>query len=325
MTTIGVTGAGGFIGATLIERALEEGHEVRGLDVSEEAADRVRKMGADVVVGDVRDEASVREFCDGCDVVVHTAAIVGEGGDMSLYRAVNVEGSRNVARAAAEGGVERMIHFSSVMVYGFDFPPEVDESGPLSGEGNAYCQTKIESEEAVLSVHGEGDLEVTVVRPGDVYGPGSQPWVVRPLEMMKAGLFMVPDGGEGRIDATYVDNLVDAVFLLLDSDRTGEVFNVTDGVALKARDYFTHLARMLGSDSVPTAPSWLLRPLFKAVAAAFRLVGKEPPATPDAINFLTKPHGYSTEKIRSVGHEPAIDIDEGMRRVEAWAEDEGLL
>ena len=323
--TVGITGAGGFIGMRLLREALDRGAEVRGLDASREAARRAEKEGAEVVVGDVRDAEAAEKLCRGCDVLVHTAAIVGEGGEIAHYRDVNVEGSRRVAAAAAEAGVRQMVHLSSVMVYGFHFPPEVDERGPLRGEGNAYCQTKIESEHAVRSYHGRGDLEVTVVRPGDVYGPGSVPWVVRPLELMKSHLFVLPDGGHGKLDPTYVDNLVDAIYMLVEKELTGETFNATDGLTLECREFFRYHADMLGKRSIPTAPAALLKPLFRSIAAGFRAVGLEPPATEGAVDFLTIQHGYSNEKIREAGHEPAVGLAEGMAEVERWARSTGLI
>lgn len=323
--TVGVTGAGGFIGMNIVRRALSEGAAIRGLDVSEEAADRAREAGAEVVVGDVRDPEAVREFCAGCDVVFHTAAIVGEGGNFERYHSVNVDGTRNVVGQAVDCGVRRFVHLSSVMVYGFDFPPEVDESGPLRGEGNPYCQTKIDSERIARDRHGDGDLEVIVARPGDVYGPRSQPWVVRPLELMKSHLFVLPEYGRGKLDPTYVDNLVDALFLLLTDDRAGEVFNVTDGRTVETREFFGHHARMLGRSWVPALPTAPLRVVFTLVGRACRAAGLEPPATPGAADFLSKPHGYSDRKLREAGHTPEVSLDEGMARIEEWAKETGLV
>src|SRR5262249_55924364 len=157
------------------------GWQVRGIDNSAAAATRAERVGAWVQTGDVTAEGSARRLCGGAEVIVHTAAIVGEGGeggDWARYRRVNVEGTRTMARAARAAGVGRFVHLSSVMVYGFTYPDGVDEDGPLRGENNPYCQTKIESEAALRELLPSG---VTIVRPGDVYGPGSIPWVVRPL------------------------------------------------------------------------------------------------------------------------------------------------
>ncbi|MGM0558758.1 MAG: NAD-dependent epimerase/dehydratase family protein [Myxococcota bacterium] len=323
--TIAITGIGGFIGQRMAERALEKGLDVRGLDLSEDAAAEVRALGADVIVGDVRDPEAVARMLQGADVVFHAAAIVRESGDIDTFRQVNVEGSRLLARSAAEMGVGRLVHLSSVMVYGFDYPPNIIEEGPFRGEGNPYCTTKYESEQAVLDFHGEGDLEVTVIRPGDVYGPGSMPWVVRPLEFMKQGIFMLPDGGHGVLDPTYVDNLIDAVFLTIRKDATNQAFNVTDGMAMETRHFFKYHADMLGKKRILTLPSWLLEPLFAMIELGARAIGMQPPASVAALHFINKPHGYSNQKILDLGHEPRVGLDEGMRRVEAWARKESLV
>jgi nucleoside-diphosphate-sugar epimerase len=324
--TMAITGAGGFIGGRMVERAAERGLTVRGLDISAEAARRAQAHGAEVVVGDVNDPEAVARLCQGADIVFHTVAMMKESGSMAAFRRVNVEGSRLVAKTAAETGVERLVHLSSVMVYGFKFPNEVTEDGPKRGEDNPYCTTKWESEQAVLDFHGQAELEVTVIRPGDVFGPGSKPWVVRPVELLEQGLFMLPDGGQGMLDPTYVDNLLDAVFLALEKDATGTAFNVTDGRSMRTIDFFSHHAGWLGKERIRTLPAWLMKRLFKATELGFRVVGKEPPATPDAIHFLNRNGGYSNQKARQVlGFEPRVSFEEGMRRTREWLEREELI
>lgn len=321
--TVAVTGAGGFIGRRVLSRVVELGAEARGIDLSSNAVERARETGADVRVGDTCNPEDVEALCEGCDVVVHTAAIVGEGGSIERYRSVNVEGTETVARAAASSSVAQLVHLSSVMVYGFDFPPEVDEEGPLSGEGNAYCQTKIESER-VARASADSDLDVVVIRPGDVYGPGSQPWVVRPLKLIKQRLFAIPDGGSGKIHPIYVTDVVDAIIRLVERRLEGP-FNVTGGRAVPAERFFRYHAEMLGGRWIPTAPAELLRFVFTVAAAGFRMFGAVPPATPDAVDFLNRSHEYADDKIRKTGFEPRIELDEGMRRVERWAQRRGLL
>jgi nucleoside-diphosphate-sugar epimerase len=111
-----------------------------------------------------------------------------------------VDGSEQVALAARSQGASRFVHLSSVMVYGFNYPRLVSEEGPLRGENNPYCGTKIEGERVVQRHHQAGTFEVTVIRPGDVYGPGSVPWVIRPFELMRAGIFVLPSAGQGIVN-----------------------------------------------------------------------------------------------------------------------------
>lgn len=312
---------GGFIGLRLAERSIERGWQVRGLDLSAQAAARAERAGAWVQTGDVNDQAAARRLCGGADFIVHTAAIVGEGGDFALYRKVNVEGTRNIARAAQAAGVRRFVHLSSVMVYGFDYPDGVAEDGPLRGENNPYCQTKIESEDALREVWPKG---ATVIRPGDVYGPASIPWVVRPLQAIQRGVFMIPDGGRGILNHVYVDNLIDGIFAAIDREADG-AFNVSDGVRTTFADYFGRLARLVGK-RVRTLPAPLLRVLIRVVGTVERMTGRNPTALPESIAFVNRKGLYSIEKARTqLGYVPQVDLDEGFSRVETWLRSEKLI
>jgi nucleoside-diphosphate-sugar epimerase len=322
--TILVTGLGGFIGLRFAELAKARGARVRGLELPGPAATRARALGFDVIEGDVTREKDAARACAGADVVVHAAAIVGEGGDVDAYRRVNVGGTRTTALAAKRAGVRRFVHLSSVMVFGFSYPDGVGEDGPMRGEGNAYCQTKIESEEELWRIEQPGTFDVTVIRPGDVYGPGSIPWVVRPLQLMKQGLFVLPDGGRGVINHVHVDTLGEAILLAIEKDASGP-FIVSDGVATPCRDFFAPLARLTGR-KIRTLPSSVLLASFAVIGPAFRLFGKEPPARPDAVRYLMRKGTYSIEKARRVlGFAPRISLEQGMRGVEDWARSEGIV
>ncbi len=314
-----ITGAGGFIGLRMAEQARERGYAVRGLELDVRAAARASAAGAEVLVGDVGDGEAVRRLCESASVIFHTAAIVDEGGDWARFRRVNVEGTRHVASVARDLGVERFVHLSSVMVYGFDYPRLVTEEGPLRGEKNPYCQTKIESEEALGELHQPGRFETLVIRPGDVYGPASVPWVVRPAELMRRGLFMLIDGGRGIMNHVYVDNLIDGIFLALDKNATGQAFTLTDGGETTFREYFTRLGRLVGRDRLPSIPAPIAKLLFTLMAPVERMLGRKPLAEPSAVRFVTRRHPYSIAKARSVlGYEPRVTLDEGFRRVAEW-------
>jgi nucleoside-diphosphate-sugar epimerase len=95
---------------------------------------------------------------------------------------------------------------------------------------------------------------------------------------------------------------------------------------MRTRDFFGYHARWLGKGRMLTLPSKLLRPVFKAVAMGFRVLGSEPPATPDAIGFFSRPNAYSNRKAREMlGYEPRVSFDEGMSRVREWLEREDTL
>ncbi len=313
---LAITGIGGFIGRRLAERALERGMRVRGIDQSPGAARGLE--GATVVTGDVCDPEATRAACTGADVVVHTAAVVREDGPRALYDRVNVGGTATTVAAARAAGVRRFVQISSVMVYGFRYPENVGEDGPLRGEGNPYCETKIESEKVARQAHDPGRFDVTVIRPGDVYGPGSVPWVVRPFQMLRAGLFVLPSGGRGKVNHVHVDNLIDGLFAALQRDAC-DVYTVTDGLAARCVDFFHPIAEAAGRRRIRTVPASILRPAFAAVNAGATLLGRESPAAPSAIDYLMRPHAYSIEKARrDLGYVPAVGLSEGMARVKDW-------
>src|SRR5260221_4702634 len=123
-----VTGANGFIGAALTYRLLRDGVAVRAMCRSAERGKPVTQQGAEVVQGDGRNAALLKQYADGCDVVFHVAAI--GNGDWDTQYAINVEGTRNVMEAARQTGAQRYIHVSSIAVYGYEVNGLVDEDYP---------------------------------------------------------------------------------------------------------------------------------------------------------------------------------------------------
>ena len=149
--------------------------------------------------------------------------------------------------------------------YGFDFPDGVDETYPVHVNGDVYTDTKVNSKAIVLAAHAAGEIEVTVIRPGDVGGPGSV-WVRSPIaEMRKATGFPLPNGGNGIFSPVYIDNFVDGMVLAVSSgDAVGQVFNISDGQGVRCGDFFGQLATMSGGK---------LRTIPMSVAAAGASLG----------------------------------------------------
>jgi nucleoside-diphosphate-sugar epimerase len=316
-----ISGALGFIGTVLADRYRAEGAEVRGVDVRADPS-----LG--VVAGDISEPGPWQDHAAGCDLVVNTAAYVGFGGDLDHVWRVNVLGTRRMIDAAAKGGAERFVQFSSVTTFGFSYPDGVDETWPVRLTGNPYPDSKIASEQVTLQAHVAGDVVATIVRPGDVYGPRSRGWTVLPVQMIKSGQMVLPAGGQGQIGPVYVDNLVDGVQLAAASDDArGEIFTVADGPAVAVGDFFEHYSRMLGKPRPRTLPTSLARTVAAVGGRVAKIAGQDTELSAGSVDYLAKRCGaYSIEKARRVlGYEPKVSLDEGMRRTEEWLRAEGLL
>jgi nucleoside-diphosphate-sugar epimerase len=321
MTRVCITGASGFIGRTLAEHWRARGAEVVGID-------RVADPERGVVAGDVSRPGPWQRAAEGCEVLVHTAALVGMPSDESGFWEVNVRGTRLALEAARDAGAARFVHLSSVVTFGLDFPDRVDERWPVKPTGVAYVDTKIAAEQVVLQAHAAGEAEVTVVRPGDVYGPGSRPWTVLPVELIKARRLVLPARGRGIHSPIYVDDLLAGIISAATSNvAAGQVVILSGGVGVETREFFGHYARMLGRRNVPAVPTAVALAGAALQDRIARVRGAVNEVTPAGVRYLALRRGtYGIAKARELLQwSPAIGLDEGMAQTETWLRREGLI
>ena len=315
-----LTGALGFIGRAIADRYTAEGWEVRGVDL---AADPARG----VVAGDVTRPGDWQRHADDCEVVIHLAARVGLGGTHDEFWPINVAATRHALDAAMRGGARRFVHTSSVVTFGNDFPDGVDESHPVRPTGAPYTDTKIASEQVVLAAHVNGEIPCTIVRPGDVHGPGSRPWLVLILEAIRARRFILPGRGDGIFSPVYIDDLVDGYVLAASAaEAEGQIFTISGGVGVECREFFAPYHRWLGVRGPRTVPAPMALALAAATDRVARAAGRPNEINPAAVRYLMRPGTYSIGKAHGMlGYEPAVGWEEGLERSRAWAAETGLL
>jgi nucleoside-diphosphate-sugar epimerase len=240
-----VTGASGFIGGRLAERlALHHGAEVRVLVRNVAGAARVARLPVSFVRGDVLDAASLQEATSGCHLVFHCA--YGTTGSQKRRALVNLSGTEQVLAAAAAAGVERVVHLSTLMVYGRTGDGDLDETAPRRRFGNAYSDSKLAAEALALSWSRRGRVPVTVLQPTGVYGPWGAVWTAAPLLTLASGRVILVDGGEGLANMVYVDDLVSTMLLAAVRDEAvGEAFLVSGPEPVTWRELWGHFAAML--------------------------------------------------------------------------------
>lgn len=318
--TLLITGTDEFIGLRAAELAIAKGMKVRGLQTSPEQDKKAQDLGVEIIVGNITDSNIAQKACQGVDIVLHTAQITQEAGEIKHFREINVGGTLNIAKAAKQAGVKTFVHLSSVMVYGFNYADAITETGPLAGENNPYCQTKIEAETELLKLN-SADFGIIIMRAGDVYGPGSIPWIVRPLLMMRQKLFAYANDGKGIMNHVFLDNLIDAIFLAMEKEPYGEIFNITDGQQTSWKEYFMHLAAMEGLAAPMSLPKDEMKLFLKLRHQGQKLFRKKADILPESVDFMTRPYAYSIAKAQSLlNYKPTVDLEEGMRRTHEWVQ-----
>lgn len=317
--TILITGTDEFIGSRAAELAIAQGMKVRGLQTTSVKDKNLQNLGVEVIVGSINDPKVAEQACQGVDIILHTTQLAEEAGEIKHFRKINVNGSLNIANTAKAAGVKTFVHLSSVLVYGFNYANHMTETGSLSSDNNPYCQTKIEAETEVLKLNSPPDFGVIIIRAGDVYGPGSIPWIVRPVLMMRQKLFAYANDGQGVMNHLYVDNLIDAIFLAIEKEAYGEIFNITDGEETSWKDYFIHLAAMEGLPAPMSLPKEEMKLFLRVRHQGQKLFRKKADILPESVDFMSRPYPYSIAKAKNLLHyKPKIDLAEGMKRTHQW-------
>ena len=341
-----VTGGTGFIGGRLVEKLiLECGARVRVLVRDIVRASRVARFDLQLIQGDVTDAQTVRGAVTGCDVVFHCA--YGNRGGADQQRAVNVDGTRAVADAVLRADACRMVHVSTIAVYGQTADGNVDEDTAPGGEGDHYSQTKREAEQLLLDSHRRDGLPVAVLRPSCVYGPYGLAFTIYPLEELSSRRVVLVNGGNGLANMVYVDDVADALLVAAAEPRAiGEVFLISGARPVTWKELYASYERMLGvSATVPMTLEEVRayaqdrkktkrqrRAMLNCLERA-RLTGEvhESPVPFDVPNehmlaFYSAKTTFRIDKARQqLGYQPRFDLQSGMELTERWARWTGLI
>jgi len=258
-----ITGGAGFLGINLARFLLARAHEVATLDIAPfdypDCRGRVREFR-----GDVRDSATVAAAIEGCDCVVHAAAALPRFKREDIF-STEVEGTRNVLRAALDHGVERVVHISSTAVYGIPKRHPIRESDPLDGVG-PYGEAKVLAEQVCLEFREKG-LCVTILRPKSFVGPERLGVFAMLYEWAADGRnFPVLGRGDNRYQLLDVEDLCEAILLCLVADRkaANDTFNIGASDFGTVREDYQAVLDAAGRGkrvvSLPVRPAiWVLR------------------------------------------------------------------
>ena len=314
-----VTGASGFLGSKLVAALSGRGVKVRALVRPTSDLRRLSGLGAEIVRGDVCDSSSVRDAACGQQVVFHAAAKVPDWGPRREFFRANADGTRKVVAACQDAGVERLVHVSSLTVLGLPRQgAAVDEQSPYDpSPRDAYTASKIEAEKIVREAHGQRGLQTVVVRPGAIWGAGDPSITPRIAALLRQGRAVYIGRASNSLALSHVENVTLGLRLAAEVPAAaGQVYHLTDGETVTAREVIDTLAAFLGTArprwSVPYFALYLAAATMEGVA---RLLGRRspPPFTRYGVRLMASDCHYDNRKAeRELGFRPRISFQQGL-------------
>jgi nucleoside-diphosphate-sugar epimerase len=315
MINILVTGANGFVGSALSKHIEEKGDTVRRVIRRKSGA---RIDPSEYVVGDIDGNINWLSSLDGIDVVVHLAARVHVMNDRAInpldeFRKVNTEGTKNLARQAANAGVRRFVYLSTVKVHGertgFGSKSHRFSESDTPNPSGDYAISKLEAEQGLIQISKETGLEVVFVRSPLVYGPDVKANFLRLLSLIDKGVPLPIGCIDNRRSLVSLENLVDYLFKCIkEPAAANETFMVSDGEDLSTPELVRRIAGFMGRPArlVPV-PEALLR-------LGGRLLGK----SAEIDRLCSSLQVDITKAKRVLNWEPPLNIDDGLKKTVDW-------
>lgn len=313
-----VTGASGFVGGALVERLLVDGWDVVALVRSGSDTGKLQSSGVRLEVGDVCQPDGLAEAVQGADVVFHCAALTGVGHSINDFHQVIAQGTKTLLNAAQAAGAKRFVFVSSVAVYELGGASRCDERQPLLASSiDPYANAKIAAEAACLDAHRSGGVEVSIVRPVFIYGPGDRRGGFLPelVAMMAKGKFRLIGGGDNRIPLVYISDLVDILVRCAERpEAPGQIYNACSKGAPRWRELANTLCRELDVSKPGSVSAGLVRPVAGLLEfmAGIKLL-KTLPLSKAAVNLLALDVSFPTDKAEwELGYVSGMGFEEGM-------------
>lgn len=313
---VAITGAGGFIGRHLVRRLSEEGAHVTGIDlkgVKPETGKRVQWIESDL-----SDEAALKKQLSDCDLVYHLAFPVSDWEKEEVFVAA-LKASDLICKICSQKGI-RLVLTTSVVVYGDMIGKgPIDESTAHGKPTGFYTEYKQKQEENAIGHMHRSGADIRIVRPANVYGAGSKPWVNEVVKVLRQGLPALIGDGKGRAGLIHVLNLVEILILVArDDDSKGEIFLASDDNHVAWHTYFSDLAHLANANAPGSMPRFASEMLAVAGETAWKTFGLKgrPPLTRQALMLIGADNDFMNTKVKEkLGFAPVITYTQAMAEI----------
>jgi nucleoside-diphosphate-sugar epimerase len=315
MQKVLITGGSGFIARYFIEKLSHI--SLVNLDICEPEFN----SKATFIKGDVRNGNDVEKAIEGCDTLIHLAAMHHDFGiEEHEYFDVNVNGAKTLIAAAVRNNIKQIIFFSSVAVYGnqgYDAPTN-EKSTPMPN--SPYGKSKLEAEKLFQEwVRGSSNRKLVIVRSTVVFGAYNLANVLNLIKAIDSGFYFHIGSGNNIKSLAYVENIVDAtLFALAHVDEASVLFNYVDEPQLSSREIATMQAGMLGRKIRIKIPYWFAIAMTKPFDLMIMLTGKNLAISSKRVKKLCTQTWHSADKIKDLGFVPKHSIEYGMQQMIDW-------
>jgi dihydroflavonol-4-reductase len=322
-----VTGATGFTGGHLARHLAARGHSVRALVRDSKRAESLSTDGIELASGDMRDRTSLAAAVRDVSLVYNIAALYREAGlPDDTYFEVNARAVGALIGIAADAGVTRVVHCSTVGVHG-DVGDRVADEDAAFAPGDVYQRSKVEGERLAREAERQRGIEVVIARPTGIYGPGDRR-LLKLFRGVSRRRFVYL--GDGRISyhLTYVADVAEGLRLCGELPQAAGRTYIIGGPETPTLSGI--IREIAAAEQVPEPmlhlpvwPVWMAGAVCEAICRPF---GIEPPLYRRRVDFFTKSRAFDISRARrELGFAPAVNLKEGVRRSVAWYREHGWL
>ena len=322
-----VTGAAGFLGGHVVDMLVERGDEVRAMVRPVEDDSHLRTVqGVEVVHGDLTDPESLKRAVQGVRRVYNVAAKTGPWGLEDVYRAINVQGLADLIHIAMDAGVERIVHTSSITVYGHHLHGIVTEDHPYHAEDNPYSRTKIAGEKLIANLVKDQGAPVVIVRPAWIYGARDNASFGRFVALVESGKGFILGFGQNIVPVVYVRDVAQGLIKAGDAgnEAIGRAYTLADDRRVTQAEYMNTIADYLHAPHLSRHyPYTALFTAGRVAELVWTAMGRRnaapPPVTTYGITLLGGDQQFSIDRARrELGYEPQYDIQRGLSEGVRW-------
>ncbi len=328
MSKMLVTGGTGFTGSALVKRLISKGNEVIVLDNQKGIMhDDLVKLGAKISIGSIADKELVTKCVAGCDVIFHLAAAFRKVNlPKSVYYDTNVTAMRQLLEICKAENVKKVVYCSTQGVHGNVDNPPGDETTPIEPE-DYYQVTKYQGEEVAQEFIKDG-MDITILRPTAIYGPGDPGRFLMLFKRVKSGMFPFFGNGQALYHPLYIENFVDAFELAAEKpEGKGETYLIADEKFYHIKEIVILIDKIMKTNAkIKYFPFWPLYAVATVVEILYKPLPWDPPIFRRRADWFRQNRAFKIDKAKNeLGYNPKVGLEEGLTKTYEWYRDNGYL